>query len=73
VERGPKLPDGPLCLGKVLLAGGKADEAVALLEQAVALDRLDPEAARLLAMAKAPKPAPPARKPAPAKAPARRK
>jgi tetratricopeptide (TPR) repeat protein len=76
VERGPKVPDGPLCLGRVLVAAGKLDEAVAPLEQAVALDRNDPEAARLLAVAKTPKPAPPPPKrptPVPPKTPPRRK
>jgi predicted Zn-dependent protease len=73
VERGPKLPDGPLCLGRVLLAGGKAEEAVAPLEQAVALDGYDPEAARLLASAKAPRAAPAGKKAPPAKAPAKKR
>jgi tetratricopeptide (TPR) repeat protein len=71
VSIGPKLPEGHLCLGKVLLAAGKTDDAAAALEVAVALDRLDPEAARLLAAARAPKAG--AKKPAPAKAPAKRR
>jgi predicted Zn-dependent protease len=72
VERGPKLPDGPLCLGRVLLAEGRAADAVAPLERAVALDKLDPEAARLLAAARAPAAPPPAKRPA-AKAPAKKR
>jgi tetratricopeptide (TPR) repeat protein len=73
LERDAKAPDGPLCLGRVLLAAGKPEEAVAPLEQAVALDQADPEAARLLAAAKAPKVAPPAKRPAPAKATPKRR
>lgn len=60
---GPKSPDGPLCLGRVLLAADRPAEAVAPLEQAVALDKADAEAAKLLASAKAPKPAPAKRTP----------
>ncbi len=63
LERGPRLPDGHLCLGRVLLSAGKVEEAVSPLEQAAALDPTDPETARLLAQARAPKA--PARKAAP--------
>jgi tetratricopeptide (TPR) repeat protein len=63
VERDGGSPEGPLCLGRVLLAAGKAEAAVEPLTRAVALDRNDPEASRLLAAARAPRPPPPKKAP----------
>jgi tetratricopeptide (TPR) repeat protein len=63
-EKAPRDPAGPLCLGRVLLAQGKPAQAIEPLETAVALDRLDPEAPRLLEAARAPPTAPPRLTPA---------
>ena len=52
------------------MAAGRGAEAVAPLEQAVALDPRDPEAPRLLAAARAPKAAP---RKAPARSAAKRR
>jgi predicted Zn-dependent protease len=69
MARDARAPEGPRCLGQVLLAGGHAADAIAPLEQAVALDPADAEAKRLLAAARAPAPAPkaPGKKAAPKK------
>jgi len=74
-ERAPKDTAGPLCLGRVRLAQGRAAEAVEPLLVARALDAADPEIPKLLAQARAParavRPAPaPVR---PVAAPPRRK
>lgn len=69
ISRDARAPEGHRCLGQVLLSGGHAAEAIAPLEQAVALDPADAEAKKLLAAAKAPPPVPRAlpRKPPPPK------
>jgi tetratricopeptide (TPR) repeat protein len=69
IARDARSSDGPRCLGQVLLSTGRAAEAVAPLERAVALDQADAEAKRLLAIARAPAPAP--KKAAPPKKPKR--
>ena len=69
MARDARAPEGPRCLGQVFLSGGRAAEALAPLQQAVALDPADTEAKRLLAAANGPPPAPkaPVRKTAPRK------
>lgn len=69
ISRDARAPEGHRCLGQVLLGGGHAAEAIAPLEQAVALDPADTEARKLLAAAKAPQPVP---KTLPRKAPAKK-
>jgi cellulose synthase operon protein C len=69
ISRDAKAPEGHRCLGQVRLGTGRAAEAIAPLEQAVALDPADAEAKKLLAAAKAPPPAP---KAPPKKAPAKK-
>ncbi len=71
ISRDARSPAGHRCLGQVLLGSGRAAEAIAPLEQAVALDPADTEARKLLAAAKAP-PAPPKAAPQKKKAPARK-